>query len=501
MSGEQVVDSLVSGKRLDEKRAAEARVASKREGVPIGRWLMEAGWIAPDAWSEEAARVVGAPFVAEPLRDEAVVRRWPLEFFERHRSAPLRMEEGRLLVAVLDPTDRENLEAIEAFVRMPVRPVCTAERALSNGASRRSPAESDTPTLPLDEPQTETHLRLLHEILRSAIRRAATDVHLVSTPGGLDVRLRIDGLLGATTWTADPSTAGPLVNRLRVLSGADLTETRIPQDGSFALRTVTGRVDVRASFLPIEGGTSVVLRLLDRERFSSESLTLGGLGLLPPERERLLGALRKPHGLILVVGPTGSGKSTTLHAALSEAADPTRKLVTIEDPIEYRLRSAVQVEVNERAGLTFASGLRSVLRHDPDCILVGEIRDAETAGIALQAALTGHLVLTTLHATQAADVGARMDALQVDAGSFARALSILVAQRLVRRTCPSCRTKGCSTCEGSGYRGRLAIAEVHAIEGSALRPVRSVADVVAAQISAGTTTRSEIERVWPEALQ
>lgn len=500
MTAERVVESLVTGKRLDAGRAAEARAAAGREGIPLGRWLMDAGWVTPDAWSEEAARVVGVLFTGEPVRDEAVAGRWPAEFFARHRSAPLRVEEGRLLVAVLDPTDRENLEAIEAFVRMPVRPVCTPERVVRNGHVSPSYDAAPDASLLLDEPQSDAHLRLLHDILRGALRRSATDIHLVAGSGGLEVRLRVDGLLGGALWNAEPATAAPLVNRLRVLAGADLTETRVPQDGSFSVRNGATRVDVRASFLPSQGGTSVVLRLLDRERFAGSSLTLGGLGFQAPEREEILRAVRRPHGLVLVVGPTGSGKSTTLHAALSEAADPTRKLVTIEDPVEYRLPHAVQVEVNERAGLTFATGLRSVLRHDPDRILVGEIRDAETAAIALQAALTGHLVLTSLHATHAADVDARMAALDVDRDSLARALSVLVAQRLVRRVCASCRGAGCTTCEGSGFRGRLAIAEVCRIEGGSRRLLRAVTEVASALLAEKLTTKPELERVWPEAL-
>lgn len=222
--------------------------------------------------------------------------------------------------------------------------------------------------------------------------------------------------------------------------------------------------------------------------------------MLAPERERIVAALRRPHGLVLIVGPTGSGKSTTLHAALSEAADPARKLVTIEDPVEYGLRDAVQVEVDDRAGLTFAAGLRSILRHDPDRILVGEVRDSETAAIALQAALTGHLVLTTLHATAADDVPERMRALGIEAATVQRALSLLVVQRLVRRTCAACTGTGCAECDRSGYRGRLALTEVREAHEGGLRPLRPVRDLARELVDGGLTTRAELERVWPEAL-
>lgn len=502
MTAERVLDRLVAAKHVDEPRAAEARITAKREGVPLGRWLMEAGWVAPDAWAEESASVLGIPFTEAPARDPETQERWPADFFAKHSSSLLRIEDGRLLVAVLDPTDQENLDAIESFVRMPVRPICAPERIVRSGHAQAGKNESGAALL-LDEPQSEPHLRLLHDVLRGALRRGATDVHLIQRKGsGLEARLRVDGLLGAVLWTANAASAEPLVNRLRVLAGVDLTENRLPQDGSFSVEQAGSRVDVRASFLPAHGGTSVVLRLLDRDRFtrSGSALTLEGLGLLAPEREEILRVVRRPHGLVLVVGPTGSGKSTTLHAALAEAADPTRKLVTIEDPVEYRLNDAVQVEVNERAGLTFAAGLRSVLRHDPDRILVGEIRDGDTAEIALQAALTGHLVLTTLHATNAGDVDERIRALRLDPAALQRALSLLVVQRLVRRTCPACKTAGCASCDGAGYRGRLALSEVHRTGSEGVRIVRPIAQVAAAQIESGHTSRAEIERVWPEAL-
>ena len=505
MSAERVLQSLVGRKMLDARRASDARDTAAREGVPLGRWLMEAGWVTPDAWAAESARALDLAFAESPARDPELTARWPAAFFARHRARPLRVEDGRLLVAVLDPTDVENLEAIESFVRMPVHPVCAPERVVRASEAGAARDAGRTAALALDEPQPEAHLRLLHEILRGALRRGATDVHLVQTgSAGLEARLRVDGLLGGATWATDAETAGPLVNRIRVLAGVDVTESRIPQDGSFAVTHDGARIDVRASFLPTRDGTSIVLRLLDRDRFTraGTALTLESLGIQPIEREAILGALRRPHGMVLVVGPTGSGKSTTLHAALAEAEDPTRKLVTIEDPVEYRLRDAVQVEVNERAGLDFASGLRSILRHDPDRILVGEIRDGETAAIALQAALTGHLVLTSLHATSTADVTERVRALGMDPESFARASTLLVAQRLVRRTCAACTGTGCSTCEGAGFRGRLALAEVSrpTTDGGGLRPCRPIREVAAAVLEAGFTTRSEIERVWPEAF-
>lgn len=501
---------LVDGRALEAEKARRGVTSAEAQGVPLGRWLIDAGWIAADRWAEEAARTLNLEYRRTLEADAASgVGRWPADFFARHRAAALRIREGVLTIAVADPTDQENLEAIEAFVRMPLEVVCAAESVIRSHGSAVPPAsKKDEVVSPeivrLDEPQADAHLRFLHEVIRGAIARGATDVHLLVDAAGVHARVRVDGLLGAVLWDDGPGIAGPALNRLKVLSGVDLTESRIPQDGSFTVSAQGRSIDVRASILPARGGASVVLRILDRERLAAggEKLTLQRLGVLAPEADAILRAVRRPHGLVVIVGPTGSGKSTTLYATLEEAHDPTRKLVTIEDPVEYRLGAAVQVEVDDRSGLGFATGLRSILRHDPDRILVGEIRDVETAQIALQAALTGHLVMTTLHATGAVEVSERFAALGVDRTSLSGPLSLLVSQRLVRKVCAACEGKGCETCERSGFRGRVVLMEVSA-KGAADAPlvaVRPIGEVARAMLDARSTTRLEIERVWPEAL-
>ena len=498
MSAELVLTDLVAKGAIDRTRADTAKGFADRAGVPLGRWVLEEGWIARDVWAESSSRVLGIPFEMNPMTT-GEVSRWPESFFEKHHCRGLRMENGVLLVGVSDPTDRENLEAVEGFVRVPTKAICVPEavlRASGGGAPTRRPA------LALDEAQEDAHLRQLHELLQDAVRKRATDIHLEFEAGGtLRARFRIDGLLTATGWRAS-STAGSIANRLKVLAEVDVTESRAPQDGSFSIRTGDIVIDARASFLPSNGGISIVIRLLNAEAGQETKLDLATLGFLAPERDALLNAARRPHGLALVTGPTGSGKTTTLFALLSEVEDASRKLVTIEDPIEYRLTSAVQLEVDEGAGVTFASGLRSILRHDPDRILVGEIRDRETAEIAIQAALTGHFVFTTLHASTSSGVAARMRSLGITPEALVPPVSIVIAQRLVRRACAGCATRGCPSCGGAGFRGRCVLAEVsRPAAGGSMQPVRSVREVAAELVSKKLTTAGEIVRVWPEAIE
>ena len=302
------------------------------------------------------------------------------------------------------------------------------------------------------------------------------------------MKLRVDGILVPAMEPLDVRLHAPLVSRLKVMSELDIAERRVPQDGSFRMRLDRKTVDFRVSILPSVFGESVVVRILDREAMTTgvSALRLERLGFNPEDLKRFRRAIVRPYGMVLVTGPTGSGKTTTLYAAITEMNTAEDKLITIEDPVEYQLAGIVQIPVNEKKGLTFARGLRSILRHDPDKIMVGEIRDAETAQIAIQSALTGHLVLTTVHANNVFDVIGRFASMGIDAYNFLAALNCVLAQRLVRILCPSCRVpvvaeqslledsgldyeqykdtpfyqgKGCSNCMGTGYRGRKCITE------------------------------------------
>jgi type II secretory ATPase GspE/PulE/Tfp pilus assembly ATPase PilB-like protein len=301
-----------------------------------------------------------------------------------------------------------------------------------------------------------TIVRLADLLVAAAVERRASDVHLEPLARGAAVRFRVDGLLEDGPAPA-ASAHRALVTRIKVLSGLDVVSSRAPQDGAFRANAGGRPVDVRVSILPTIHGESVVLRILDRGR---AALGLDALGLLPDEEARLLGILDAPHGLVAVAGPTGSGKTTTLHALLGRLRRPGVHVVSIEDPVEVEAPGVRQVQVDEAAGVTFAAGLRSILRHDPDVILVGETRDPETAALAARAALTGHLVLTTVHAPDAPSVALRLRDLGVPARLLASVLRGVVAQRLVRRPCAACAGRGCDACRGRGTSGRTGVFEV-----------------------------------------
>ncbi|HET9645622.1 MAG TPA: GspE/PulE family protein [Burkholderiaceae bacterium] len=376
--------------------------------------------------------------------------------------------------------------------------------------------------------------------IRAAYVQGASDIHFECNRTGVEVKLRQDGVMTHYARMADPRRAEEVISRIKVMAQLDITERRVPQDGRFRFDVGGGSIDLRVSIMPSVHGEDAVLRLLDkaqlRSRDHSVSLDLLGFDLVSAERLRELAEL--PHGMLLVTGPTGSGKTTTVYAVLSEINNGLEKIITIEDPVEYELHGVLQIPVNERKGLTFAKGLRSILRHDPDRILVGEIRDAETAEIAVQSALTGHQVFTTVHANSIFDVTGRFRHFGLDMFGFMSSLNGVIVQRLVRRLCTHCvgmreagererrwlqslghqagmlpRAVGCEACHGSGYHGRSVIAEVHGVDDrlrdlvtghapvSALREhvlrsgVQSLAAQAARMVLDGATSAEEIKRV------
>jgi general secretion pathway protein E len=385
-------------------------------------------------------------------------------------------------------------------------------------------------------------VKLVNSTLYDALKLRASDIHLECDAGGLHVLYRIDGVLVRITEVQGQEMAEQVISRVKVMAELDIAERRIPQDGRFKVR-VNGRdIDFRVSVMPNIFGEDAVLRLLDRQSLTEEAqaLRLEDLGLDREAAGAIRGLAAKPHGMLLVTGPTGSGKTTTLYAAISEINTGRDKIVTIEDPVEYRLPRVLQIPVNEKKGLSFARGLRSILRHDPDKIMVGEIRDDETAQIAVQAALTGHLVFTTVHANNVFDVLGRFLHMGVDAYSFAAALNGIVAQRLLRINCPHCteavipepgqfaqagldRDKvaawtfkagsGCRHCRGVGYKGRKAVAEVLVLDDpmremiatqapisalkaqAAARGMLALRDAALRAVARGETTLEEVLRV------
>ena len=307
-----------------------------------------------------------------------------------------------------------------------------------------------------------TVVRLVASTLYDAIKARASDVHLESTANGLTIKYRIDGVLTAAETVPGTEIAEQVISRIKVMSELDIAERRVPQDGRFKARRDGRDIDFRVSVMPSVYGEDAVLRILDRRALSDQlrGLTLDSLGFDDETIERMRRLSVEPYGMLLVTGPTGSGKTTSLYAVISEVNKGLDKIITIEDPVEYQLAGVLQIPVNEQKGLTFARGLRSILRHDPDRIMVGEIRDPETAEIAIQSALTGHLVYTTVHANNAFDVLGRFMHMGVDPYNLVSALNAVLAQRLVRIFCKSCKGQGCAKCRGSGYRGRKAIGEL-----------------------------------------
>jgi general secretion pathway protein E len=387
-------------------------------------------------------------------------------------------------------------------------------------------------------------VRLVDSTLLDALRTGASDIHLETQPNGMAIKYRLDGVLEVIKQIDSSDLANQAISRIKVVSELDIAERRVPQDGRFKVIADGREIDFRVSIMPNLFGEDAVLRVLDRKHLTGQfrALTLDTLGFDPRVMAFIRNIAQMPYGLLLVTGPTGSGKTTTLYAAISEINTGLDKIVTIEDPIEYQLPGVLQIPVNEKKGLTFARGLRSILRHDPDKIMVGEIRDAETAQIAVQAALTGHQVFTTVHANNAFDVIGRFANMGVDAYSLVAALNGIAAQRLIRLSCPECLTPttvphevlersnllgrdlthahwkkglGCANCRGSGYKGRKAIAETLPltaelrdlmVQRATITQIRqsarndgftSLRDAAVALAMSGATTIEEVNRVTP----
>jgi type IV pilus assembly protein PilB len=479
--------------------------------LALGQTLVSEGVLSEEQLAKALAEQYGLPY--EPLTDFRVDQQFyesiSVKLMQRHPFVPMGERAGVLTIAIADPQNVLGFDELELLIGKPLARVVSSRSAIlsalersegSSQALRELEAEYRSVLVKEDdrgeEVLTVNHVaedqspavKLLDSILLSAMQRRASDIHIEASDRATKVKLRVDGILVPAMEPLDVRLHAPLVSRLKVMSDLDIAERRVPQDGSFRMRLDRKTVDFRVSILPSVFGESVVVRILDREAITTgvSALRLERLGFNPEDLKRFRRAIVRPYGMVLVTGPTGSGKTTTLYAAITEMNTAEDKLITIEDPVEYQLAGVVQIPVNEKKGLTFARGLRSILRHDPDKIMVGEIRDAETAQIAIQSALTGHLVLTTVHANNVFDVIGRFASMGIDAYNFLAALNCVLAQRLVRILCPSCRVpvvaeqslledsgldyeqykdtpfyqgKGCSNCMGTGYRGRKCITE------------------------------------------
>jgi len=497
--------------RVSPEQIAEARSAARAAHRRVVDVLAETLGLEPDAFTARLA----ATLSLERLDMAALRRAAPafdvLPFAEcsQRGCALLRAEDGRLKLAFDDPFSGE----LQAWAEERIAPSfswCLAHRGdlvaflASHEESLRAldALEEEAPAGPAESGRVEDLslkaigdessevVRLVRSTLRDALMIGASDVHLETQPSGLAIKFRIDGILSQVKALQDPKLAEQAIARVKVLAELDITEKRVPQDGRFKALERGRAVDFRVSIMPSIHGEDAVLRVLDKQSLyetTQQQLSLDSLGFAPSDVKRLRRLSNEPYGMLLVTGPTGSGKTTTLYAAISEINNGQDKIVTIEDPVEYQLAGVLQIPVNEKKGLTFAKGLRSILRHDPDKIMVGEIRDTETANIAVQSALTGHLVFTTVHANNVFDVIGRFMHMNVDLYGFVSALNAILAQRLVRMVCPHCAEpfrpghelltesglepvdvsswkfmagRGCRECRGAGYKGRKAIAEL-----------------------------------------
>jgi len=442
--------------------------------------------------------------------EEELLNSLPADIIHRFRFAPLALTPDSLVAAVSDPTDVFTMDELELLLDRRLEIRVATESAIvgllksGTGAGRVLRDVSEDFMLQLVKEndrgeevlsvenipaETSPIIKLLNSTILDALNRRASDIHIETGQDGVVIKYRIDGVLYPTGAPIDLNFQGPIISRLKVMSELDISERRIPQDGRFKVMMGDKSIDFRISIMPSVLGEDAVIRILDKESIASslQGLTLESLGITEREIHRLRRKIREPYGMILVTGPTGSGKSTTLYAALSEIHSGEEKIITIEDPVEYMLRGILQIPVNEKKGLTFAKGLRSILRHDPDKIMIGEIRDPETAQIAVQSALTGHLVFTTVHANNVFDVLGRFIHMGIDPYNFVSCLNCVMAQRLVRRLCDKCRrpvrypdealkdagidpesarsftlfeAHGCDECNRTGYRGRSAIVEL-----------------------------------------
>ena len=436
--------------------------------------------------------------------DQDLIRRLPETSARRYRVIPLREDPDGLLLGMADPTDIFCLDELERQLKKTIKPAVVRESELldvldiaySQASQIASLAEEldeeledaaiDLTDFAADATDSDAPVvKLLQKIFEEAITTKASDIHIEPDETVLRIRNRIDGVLLEQVMN-EKRIAPALVVRLKLMSGLDISEKRKPQDGRFNLKVKGRNIDVRLSTMPVQFGESVVMRLLDH---TEGVLPLGRVGMPSAMVERFRRIITRPHGLVLVTGPTGSGKTTTLYGALSELNKPEKKVITVEDPVEYRLPRISQVQLHERIGLTFGSVLRSALRQDPDILLVGEIRDADSAEIALRAAMTGHLVLSTLHTNDALTSALRLVDMGVDAYLVATALKAIVAQRLLRKICTSCIQNhepdsserqllsvigkgrdlegvefkagaGCPHCHNTGYRGRIGVFEL-----------------------------------------
>jgi type IV pilus assembly protein PilB len=524
-----VRDGLLTPEQLREALAAKAENRHQR----LGEIVVERGWVSGTDLGKALAEQHGLEFIElgqSPI-DDAAVDLLPERLARRYNALPIKFDsEDSVLVAVADPTDvvtSDDLKlALGLNVRLAVVEAADIERTLTRiyrtevEVEDAAPTDAEAESEELDEDIKDSAatsapaIKLVNSVLSRAIEDDASDIHFEPEAKHLVVRARIDGVTRRLT-TIPKSMQAAVTSRLKIMGELDIAERRLPQDGRVSIRFAGQPMDLRIAVLPTTHGEKVILRLIGR---LTHKLGLADLGMSPEAEEAFTRAINQPFGAIISCGPTGSGKTTTLYAGLEMLNDEGRVLATIEDPVERQVAGIAQLEVSAKAGLTFARGLRTMLRADPDVLLIGEIRDEETARIAVQAAMTGHLVLTTLHTYNAASSIARLKDMGVEANLLATSINCIVAQRLARRLCAECREEyiagsedlaelglpdagervtlyrptGCVACADTGYRGRVALYEVMPIQGQVRRLMgSSTEEIFAAAVEQGMKTLRE----------
>ncbi len=528
------------------ERVEEAVEIARAQRKPTGQVLVEQGILRHDQLARVVADRYGLDYIDLSVYelDMGAVNLIDMEAIRRYQAVPVGfLEDGTLLLAMADPTNVLTVDDIAMLTGRRVRSASASIEDLNILITRLSRVEQSVEAIVEDESQPEAEfvmdetdkdapvIKLVHSIIAEAIEQGASDIHIDPGEGDMRVLLRIDGVLSQTA-TLKRAMAASIISRVKIMSEMDISERRVPQDGRFALTVGGRRVDVRVTTLPLVYGEGAYLRILDK---GATVRGLESIGMQRTEQDRFAYAIARPNGAVLVTGPTGSGKSTTLYAALGAVNDGSRSILTIEDPVESRIAGVKQMQVAPKAGMTFAGGLRAMLRADPDVIMVGEIRDRETAHIAVEAALTGHLVLSTLHTRDAPSALGRLIDMGIEPFLISSSIDCIVAQRLVRTLCQHCKQPskapesllaeyglygseafepvGCSRCSSSGYRGRIGIYEVMSVteEVRALVLSRGSVDEIAAaavaqgmrrlrddgiaKVRAGQTSIAEIERI------
>jgi type IV pilus assembly protein PilB len=526
---------LVEGGLLTQKQLEQALPFQKKSNLKLGQFLVREGIVS----EVQIVDLVSNQLKLEKYRpdkhviDMELARLIPADIAHKYGVAPLQKNGMLITVAMTDPLDINALDAIEVFTNCEVEAVICTEQQLNllhttlfgtyagiggvleeledvqiDKGSEKAAALEDVEVSSLQGMAEEAPVvRLVNSILSQGVREGASDIHISPEKDHVQIRFRVDGKLHEVP--APPKSMFlPIISRLKILANMDIALSRVPQDGRFTVKMKNKDINIRASTIPSIYGENLVLRLLDT---STSIYSLELLGMNERDRVRLESIITKPYGMILSTGPTGSGKSTALYSILKKINQPDINIITVEDPVEYRIDKIRQVQLNRKAGMTFASGLRSILRQDPDVIMVGEIRDSETASIAVQAALTGHRVLSTLHTNDAAGAMTRLVDMGIEPFLVASVMLVSFAQRLVRKVCPHCRTphkplpealkywrlsqvdtsgfiigQGCFNCMNSGYKGRTGIYEVLLID-------EMVQDMILKRNSAHEINRAAID--------